>query len=155
MLDNSYVEIIESIKQKIKKSQHKALLSANKEMVLLYWSIGKTINEHSDWGSKFIDRISKEIKNDFPSSKGFSPRNLKNMLRFYREYPDCEFVQTVSAQIPWSHNLEILKLKSHEERVWYINKTVENGWSFEGYIPIETRGTGDLEMISLIFQKDE
>lgn len=51
------------------------------------------------------------------------------MVRFYREYPDVQFVQTVSAQIPWSHNLEILRVKSEEERLWYINKTVENGWS--------------------------
>lgn len=51
------------------------------------------------------------------------------MVRFYREYTDFEFVQTVAAQILWSHNLEILKINSKEERIWYINKTVENGWS--------------------------
>ena len=98
-------------------------------MISLYRNIGKIIDTHSKWGNKFIDNLSKDIRNEFPSSKGFSSRNLKNMVRFYREYTDFEFVQTVAAQIPWSHNLEILKINSKEERIWYINKTVENGWS--------------------------
>ena len=51
------------------------------------------------------------------------------MARFYREYPEIEIVQTVAAQISWSHNLEILRVKSKEQRLWYINKTIENGWS--------------------------
>ena len=51
------------------------------------------------------------------------------MIRFYREYQDVEFVQTVAAQIQWSHNLEILRVKSKEERLWYIEKTIENRWS--------------------------
>lgn len=51
------------------------------------------------------------------------------MTKFYREYSDLEIGQTPSAQIPWSHNLEILRVKSREERLWYINKTIENGWS--------------------------
>lgn len=75
-------------------------MNANKEMIFLYWNIGKIIDTHSKWGKKFIDNLSKDIRNEFPSSKGFSSRNLKNMVRFYREYTDFEFVQTVAAQIP-------------------------------------------------------
>lgn len=89
----------------------------------------KIINEHSEWGNKFLNNLSFEINNEFPSSKGFSVRNLQNMAKFYREYPKIEFVQTVTAQIPWNHNLEILRVKSQEQRLWYINKTIENGWS--------------------------
>lgn len=89
----------------------------------------KIINEHSECGNKFLNNLSFEINNEFPSSKGFSVRNLQNMAKFYREYPKIEFVQTVTAQIPWSHNLEILRVKSQEQRLWYINKTIENGWS--------------------------
>lgn len=109
--------------------QHKTLLNANREMIYLYWSIGKIIDVNSEWGNKFVDNLSKDIKREFPSSKGFSTRNLKSMVRFYQEYKDVEFVQTVAAQIPWSHNLEILRVKSKEERLWYIEKTIENGWS--------------------------
>uniref|UniRef100_UPI0025D8D5D4 DUF1016 N-terminal domain-containing protein n=1 Tax=Thomasclavelia sp. TaxID=3025757 RepID=UPI0025D8D5D4 len=128
-MDKSYISVFEDIKQQIKTSQHKAILNANKEMILMYWNIGKIIENNSEWGNKFIDNLSKDIRREFPTAKGFSTRNLKNMVRFYREYPDVKFVQTVSAQIPWSHNLEILRVKSQEERLWYINKTVENGWS--------------------------
>ncbi len=110
-------------------AQHKALLNANREMIYLYWNIGKIIDANSEWGNKFVDNLSKDIRREFPSSKGFSTRNLKSMVRFYREYQEVEFVQTVAAQIPWSHNLEILRVKSKEERLWYIEKTIENGWS--------------------------
>ena len=51
------------------------------------------------------------------------------MEKFYHEYSEIEFVQTVAAQIPWSHNLEILRVDSKEKRIWYINQTIENGWS--------------------------
>ena len=98
-------------------------------MLILYWNIGKVINENSEWGNKFLRNLSTEISNEFPSAKGFSVSNLKNMARFYREYPEIEIVQTLSAQITWSHNLEILHVESKEQRLWYINKTIENGWS--------------------------
>ncbi len=115
MIDKSYVNVVESIKEKIRSAQHRAILNANKEMLILYWNIGKLINEHSEWGKKFLRNLSSEIKNEFPSSQGFSVRNLHNMARFYREYPDIEIVQTAAAQIPWSHNLEILRAESKEQ----------------------------------------
>ena len=129
MIEKSYVTIIEDIKEQIRSAQHRVILNANKEMLILYWNIGKLINEHSEWGNKFLNNLSSEINNEFPSSKGFSVRNLQNMVKFYREYPEIEIVQMVAAQIPWSHNLEILRVKSQEQRLWYINKTIENGWS--------------------------
>ena len=70
-----------------------------------------------------------KITSEFPFAKGFSVSNLKNMAKFYREYCDAEIGQTPSVQIPWSHNLEILRVKSKEQRLWYINKTIENDWS--------------------------
>ncbi len=129
MIEKSYVTVVENIKAQIRSAQHRAILNANKEMLILYWNIGKVINENSTWGSKFLRNLSKEIINEFPSAKGFSVSNLKNMAKFYREYSDVEIGQTPSVQIPWSHNLEILRVKSKEQRLWYINKTIENGWS--------------------------
>ena len=129
MIEKNYVIVVENIKEQIRSAQHKAILSANKEMLILYWNIGKVINENSTWGSKFLSKLSSEITNEFPSTKGFSVRNLKNMARFYREYPEIEIVQSVTAQITWTHNIEILRVKSKEQRLWYINKTIENGWS--------------------------
>ena len=97
---------------------------------MLYHSIGTVINEHKTWGNKFIENLATDIRREFPGSKGYSVRNLKYMAKFAQTYPDREFVQTVSAQIPWSHNIAILdKVKDPEERIWYIQKTRENGWS--------------------------
>ena len=129
MIDKHYVSVVESIKEQIRSAKHKAILNANKEMLILYWNIGKIINENSTWGSKFLKNLSDEIKNEFPSAKGFSVSNLKNMARFYREYSNDEIGQSVTSQITWTHNIEVLRVESQEQRLWYINKTIENGWS--------------------------
>lgn len=128
--DNEYIEIIESIKSEIVSAQYRATISVNQELIMLYYNIGRVINEHKIWGNKFIENLSKDIKMSFPNSSGYSVRNLKYMSKFAAEYPDENFVQTVSAQIPWSHNTAILdKVKDPAKRKWYIEKTAENGWS--------------------------
>lgn len=132
MLMNSseYLATIEQVKQEIKLAQYRAAMHVNADLVLLYHSIGCVINEHKAWGNKFIDNLASDIRMEFPNSKGYSVRNLKYMAKFALAYPDREFVQTVSAQIPWSHNTAILdKIKDPEQRVWYIKKTAENSWS--------------------------
>ena len=127
--DNQYLNVIESIKNEISKAQYSAALQVNKELTLLYYHIGSIINEHKTWGNKFIDNLAKDIKIAYPHFTGYSVRNLKYMAKFAVEY-DEQFVQTVSAQIPWSHNVtSIEKVKDSEKREWYINKTIENGWS--------------------------
>ena len=121
---------VEQVKQVILTAQHKSSLSLNQGLVLMYYRIGQRINEHKEWGNKFIDNLAKDIRISFPRAKGYSVRNLKYMAKFAQEYPDEQFVQTVSAQIPWSHNIAILnKVNDLDERIWYIKKTVENGWS--------------------------
>ena len=132
MLMNSgeYLAIVEQLKREIKKTQYQASVHVNTEMILLYHSIGTVINEHKTWGNKFIENLATDIRREFPGSKGYSVRNLKYMAKFAQTYPDREFVQTVSAQIPWSHNVAILdKVKGEKQREWYIRKTAENGWS--------------------------
>ena len=129
--DNQYLSVIESIKTEISKAQYNAALQVNKELTLLYYHIGRIINEHKSWGNKFIDNLARDIKIAYPNSAGYSVRNLKYMAKFAAEYPDEEFVQTVSAQIPWSHNVAIVeKVKKVDQREWYIKKTLENGWSY-------------------------
>ena len=130
MNSGEYLAIVEQLKREIKKTQYQASVHVNTEMILLYHSIGTVINEHKTWGNKFIENLATDIRREFPGSKGYSVRNLKYMAKFAQTYPDREFVQTVSAQIPWSHNIAILdKVKDPEERIWYIQKTRENGWS--------------------------
>ena len=128
--DNKYLSIIETIKSEIESARFRATISVNSELTMLYYNIGSIINENKSWGNKFIENLAKDIKLEYPNSKGYSVRNLKYMAKFADEYTDKEFVQTVSAQIPWSHNCLIMdKVKTHEKRKWYIEKTIENGWS--------------------------
>lgn len=101
-------------------------------MVVMYWNIGKSIVERQKsegWGSKVIDRMSHDLKEEFPDMAGFSPRNLKYMKKFAEAWPDFEIVQRTVAQIPWRSNIALLdKLKEPELRLWYAEKTIENGF---------------------------
>jgi predicted nuclease of restriction endonuclease-like (RecB) superfamily len=101
--------------------------------VLLYWQLGQDIltrQRQQGWGAKVIDRLARDLQKEFPDMKGFSPRNLKYMRAFAEAYPNEPIVQEVLAQITWYHNIALIeKLKSPEERLWYAQKTVENGWS--------------------------
>ncbi len=127
---SAYKDILESIKKEILNSQYKAMQAVNKELIFMYWHIGKIISNNSKWGNKYIDNLSIDLKLEFPNINGFSIRNLKNMKKFAEEYPNFEFVQSVTAQITWTHNVLLLdKIKNQEERKWYINETVKNGWS--------------------------
>ena len=128
--DNQYFSVIESIKTEISKAQYNAALQVNKELTLLYYHIGRIINEHKSWGNKFIDNLASDIKIAYPNSTGYSVRNLKYRAKFAAEYPDEEFVQRAVAQIPWGHNIVLLdKFSDFAVRKWYIEKTQENGWS--------------------------
>ena len=100
MNTNEYIQIIETIKSEIREAQYKATFSVNTELIMLYYNIGKTINAYKSWGNKFIENLASDIRIAFPGTTGYSVRNLKYMSKFASEYPNEEFVQTVSAQIP-------------------------------------------------------
>ena len=85
-----YRELLDEIKSRIRAAQNRAALSANAEMILLYWDIGRMIaarQEREGWGAGVIPKLAVDLKNELPREKGFSERNLKRMLRFFREYP--------------------------------------------------------------------
>lgn len=128
--DKEYLKIVEQIKRDIATAQYKATVQVNKELVMLYYNIGKKINEQKSWGSKFIDNLAKDIKLAYPNSTGFSVRNLKYMSKFADAYSDKEIVQQVVAQIPWGQNLVLLdKVSDDKVRGWYAKETLKNGWS--------------------------
>lgn len=130
MLDKSFKEICDGIKKDVKDTQLEIMINANTNLVNLYYRIGKALEENSKWGNKFIDNVAFELKNTFPTLKGFSVRNLKYMKAFYNEYKDgSEFVQLV-AQLPWKHNITLMqKVKDKNIRKWYMEKCLEEGWS--------------------------
>ncbi len=128
--NNEYLDLVQSIKQEIQQAQYKATLNVNKELIVLYYNIGKLINKHKTWGNKFIENLASDIRLSFPNAKGYSVRNLKYMSKLAATYPDEQFVQQAVAQIPWGHTVVLLDKCSDESvRNWYIEKTIENGWS--------------------------
>ena len=128
-----YEAFLGELKERIKTAQLRASLAVNREMLLFYWQTGRDIlvrQEEHGWGAKVIDRLSQDLRREFPGVEGFSPRNLKYMRSFAQAWPEESIVQEALAQITWYHNLTLLeKLKRREERLWYARKTVENGWS--------------------------
>lgn len=132
-MGDSYLEFIEEVKKEIQKQRISVVLNANSTMICLYWNIGRAIlqkQKEEGWGAKVIDRMAKDLKEAFPDMSGFSPRNIKYMRKFAECWPDFEIVQRVVAQIPWRSNISLMdKLNDEESRIWYAEKTIENGWS--------------------------
>ena len=128
-----YSHWLASLKTQIRSARLKASLAVNRELVLLYWRIGKEILDRQraqGWGSKVIEQLAKDLRAEFPDMKGFSRTNLLYMRAFAEAWPDEAIVQQLAGQLPWFHNCTLLdKVKGRELREWYIKKTIENGWS--------------------------
>jgi predicted nuclease of restriction endonuclease-like (RecB) superfamily len=128
-----YPALLEDLKTRIRQAQVKAAVAVNRELVLLYWDIGRQIleSQHREgWGAKVIDRLAADLRKAFPEITGFSRRNLHGMRSFAEEFPDLQFVQQAVAQIPWGHILQILqRLKDPASREFYIRHTTLHGWS--------------------------
>jgi predicted nuclease of restriction endonuclease-like (RecB) superfamily len=128
-----YADWLADLKAQIHDAQQRAALAVNRELVLLYWQIGRDIlarQAAQGWGAKVIERLAQDLRSAFPEMKGFSPRNLKYMRAFAEAWPDASFVQEVLAQLPWYHQLALLdKLPGPQTRKWYAAKAIEHNWS--------------------------
>ncbi|MBS0615766.1 MAG: DUF1016 family protein [Verrucomicrobia bacterium] len=133
-----YAAFITSLKAKIRAAQIKGAIAVNKELIKLYWEIGKEIHEKQKqeaWGSKVLERTAKDLQKGFPGEEGFSRRNIFRMRAFYQAY--AKVPQLVAQldklpffSIPWGHNALILeKVKNTVQRLWYAQKSIENGLS--------------------------
>lgn len=130
MLDKTFQEIANNIKNMVFQTQLDIMRDANTKLVGLYYNIGKTIYENYEWGNKFVDNLAFELKLSFPNLKGFSARNLNYMKAFYEEYKDEEEFLHLGAKLPWKHNIELIRrIKDKNERKWYMYKCLEEGWS--------------------------
>jgi predicted nuclease of restriction endonuclease-like (RecB) superfamily len=130
-LPAGYAPLLADLKARVRAAQVRAVLSVNRELVSLYWHIGRQIlrcQREEGWGAKVVERLAQDLRAEFPEIEGFSPRNLKYMRALAVAYPEDEFVQQVVAQIPWGHNLLWLN-KQQELRKWYARQTLEHGWS--------------------------
>jgi len=132
-LPQGYASLLNDLKDRIRAAQVRAALAVNRDLVLLYWSLGRDIlarQKERGWGSKVIDRLATDLHREFPEMTGFSPRNLKYMRAFAEAWPDQSIVQQLVAQIPWGHNVRILDyLKDTSAREWYVRASIQNGWS--------------------------
>lgn len=124
-----YLGVLQEIKDKIKQAQYRAVLGANKELMSLYWHIGKVIIDNTKYGTKFLENLSKDIISEFPDCKGYSITNLKYMRMFASTYPDFPKSQQGVDLLPWRNNITLLSIKNTEERDWYIKQNIENGWN--------------------------
>jgi predicted nuclease of restriction endonuclease-like (RecB) superfamily len=128
-----YATLLADIKERVHIAQVRAALAVNRELVLLYWSIGRDILDRQlteGWGTKVIERLAKDLGAEFPGVEGFSPRNLKYMRAFAEAWPEKEFVQQAIAQLPWGHQTRLLdRIKDRPTREWYLRAAVEHGWS--------------------------
>lgn len=161
-----YGDLLAEIKDRIRHGQTRAALSANAEMIAMYWDIGRMIHQRQKekgWGAGVIPRLAVDLKNELPEVKGFSERNIGYMIRFAREYgiqpilqqpvakltgtgtpmekvpqpvaqlpeKSCfPILQRLVAQIPWGHNILLMeKVKDLPTRLWYMQQTIEHGWS--------------------------
>ncbi|MBE7381263.1 MAG: DUF1016 family protein [Leptolyngbya sp. SIO1E4] len=129
----NYAALLDGLKTRVRTARVKAALAVNQELVMLYWHIGREIlarQLEQGWGAKVIDRLAQDLKREFPDMKGFSRSNLKYMRAFAEAWPDEQFVQQLVGQIPWGHNCTLLnKVKEPDVRCWYIQQTIEHGWS--------------------------
>lgn len=129
-VNEEFKVILSDIKNEIKNTQTKIMYHANNELIMLYFRIGKKLEENSKYGNNFIKNLAFEIKKDFKNSDGFSERNLKRMKRFYNEYKEFEKVPQAVALLPWGHNIILFeKLKDKNIRIQYAKAAVKNGWS--------------------------
>ena len=159
-LDEEYRSWIQELGDRYRTSQIKASIRVNNEMLMYYWSVGKDITERradSKWGNKFFQNMSMDMSDMIPNAKGFSPTNLRYMMRFYGLFKDIVIVPQVGERllenngnqivpqveeqfemasnkvfmIPWGH-IKLLIDKCHdnpEKFDFYVNKVIENNWS--------------------------
>lgn len=129
----SYATFVSDLKRKIAEARHHASLSVNRELILLYWTIGRDIlarQEREGWGARVIDRLADDLRQAFPEMTGLSSRNLKYMRAFADAWPNEAIVQQLAAQLPWGHNMLLLDtVKASDQRVWYTRHAIEHGWS--------------------------
>ncbi|MFY3457877.1 PDDEXK nuclease domain-containing protein [Achromobacter xylosoxidans] len=128
-----YANWLGELKNRIHSAQQRAALAVNRELVLLYWQIGRDILQwqaEQGWGAKVIERLAHDLRTAFPQMKGFSRANLMYMRSFADAWPDAAIVQQAVGQLPWGHNLVLLaRLKQPEQRLAYAQRAVEHGWS--------------------------
>jgi predicted nuclease of restriction endonuclease-like (RecB) superfamily len=133
LIQRDYAELLGEIKQRIRSAQYEALKAVNKELISLYWDIGRMIVERQKgktWGKSVVERLAKDLQEEFPGISGFSAQNLWRMKQFHEAYANHKKLSPLVREIGWTHNVIILmRCKDELEREFYIRMTRKFGWS--------------------------
>lgn len=131
--EQHYLAFLDDIKSEIRKARVQVARAANRELIQLYWTLGKAIadkQEQLGWGKSVVEQLARDLKNNFEGRRGFSTQNLWYMRQFYTEYQDDVNLQQLVGEIPWGQNLTIMsKVKDRDARNYYLKATLEMGWS--------------------------
>ncbi|MFH1097438.1 MAG: PDDEXK nuclease domain-containing protein [bacterium] len=130
---NNYIEFLGEIKERIRHAQYDALKAVNKQLIVLYWDIGRMIverqNQHG-WGKSVVENLAKDLQVEFPGVQGYSKDNMWRMRKFYLQYKDNEKLAPMVQEIGWTHNIIVMEsCKDILEREFYIRMTRKFGWT--------------------------
>ncbi|MBN2835288.1 MAG: DUF1016 family protein [Candidatus Delongbacteria bacterium] len=129
----TYHDFVANIKRRIRLAQYEALKYVNKEQIQLNWDIGKMIiakQEEHGWGKSIVEKLSRDLQNEFQGQTGWSSNNLWRMRKFYLIYRDSQILAPLVQEIGWTHNIIIMeKCKENLEREFYIRMTIKYGWT--------------------------
>ena len=131
--ETDYAALVTEIKGHIRDAQYRALRAVNKELIDLYWNIGKLIVEKQQgatWGHSVVEKLAVDVRGEFPGVQGFSAANMWRMKLFYENYSGNQKLAPLVREIGWTHNTIIFeKCKDDLEREFYIRMTKAQGWS--------------------------
>jgi len=149
--DNDYILWLKDLKENFKSIQQKAVIAVNQQLLLFYWTLGREIilkQAEKDWGSHFLEQLSKDLSREFDGIKGFSKRNLELIRRWYLFWnaaliakqpvsqlneviiSDEKELLSLITRVPWGHNILIVSKSANiDEAYFYILETINNGWS--------------------------
>jgi predicted nuclease of restriction endonuclease-like (RecB) superfamily len=133
LLSPNYLQLVSDATERVRQGQLVAFRAVNKELISLYWDLGKMIVERQKlhgWGNSVVEWLSKDLMKNFPRMSGFSKTNLWRVRAFYLAYGQNEFLPLSLGEIGWSHNYIIIeKCKDENARLFYIHQTKHNGWT--------------------------
>lgn len=128
-----YKDFLKEIKQRVYRAQYEAFKAVNKELIGLYWDIGRMIIERQakhGWGNAIVETLARDLQAEFPGMRGYSKDNLWRVRKFYLKYKDNRKLAPLVQEIGWAHNVIIMeKCKGDEERAFYIRMTRTFGWT--------------------------
>ena len=125
--------LITDLRTLINEARNKVALIVNTEITLLYWHIGKRINEEvlgnqrAEYGKQIVSTVSTQLTKEY--GRGFELRNLRRMMQFAELFPDFQIVAPLARQLSWSHFIELLSIKNDLGREFYLTMAASENWS--------------------------